>query len=1046
MRELIKRLWVYFTEPRSKDLKIAYREYLTRVVLTVILLCAFSLTLIVGISGVMTGFDNETIFIVVLVDTLSISSLLICFRGYYSFASVLPIIGFFVIGVYSSFTNHFPVTGILGYIISILLAGTLVSFPYQRLILIASIISDVIAKRLFADYSNTDSFNHLFSYLIMFSGIAFIQWLAISQLQKFLNRSESFNQDLQKEIAERKLIEVEKQNLHKYYQTTLKHLQNNVARYARRADGEIIFLFNEGNLIKSLGIDTSQVYGKTVDEILGNDTAEEIKPYLEKAFSGEVVSYEATINGIHFSTILSPVELNGSVKEVSGSTVDITETRQSEEALRFSEQRMKAFIANTPVGVVEWDKEGRIQQWNPAAEDIFGWKKDEVIGQFGRDLIIPDKRKQLMNHTFKDIVAEKTGGSMITENLTRDGYIIQCEWINSVLKDMYGHVTGVASVVQEITARIETERLQKAIYQISEAAAITRNLDELYKSVHNIIGGLIPAKNLYIAIYDTEHDLINYPYHVDEEDEHPLPRKPSKGLTEYLLRTGKALLVDPIKFEELVAANEVTNIGTPSVDWMGVPLLDTDQNTYGAIVVQTYTEGERYEKNHLSILNFVSNQVSNAVLRKQSEEKLIESEDRFRSLVEQTSEGIMILDEQGRIIELNRALETITGYSEKEALGKHGWEFLYQILPTEQRKSKLFRMVRSKYQDFIQNKLPIGGDNFFELPIQTKDGSKRYIQQSVFPIKTGHGYHLGAISRDITEQKLIRDELEFNEEQFRTMIENQGEGTGIVDQEEKFIYVNPAAETIFGVLPGELIGKQLKDFMTDEQYKTVLEQTVKRKNGEHSNYELEITRPDTKVITILITATPQFDSTNKYIGTFGVFRDITKRKKDENRLRYYSMHDALTGVYNRAYFDTELARLKKGRSYPVTIFMIDIDDLKGVNDKSGHHAGDQLLKEAAELLISVFRAEDIVARIGGDEFAIVLPMTNEVTAGELLERIHLMLKKHNSSSIGIPVNFSCGFATGDKGTDLDHILKIADANMFKEKAYKKQVRNQLEGN
>lgn len=128
-------------------------------------------------------------------------------------------------------------------------------------------------------------------------------------------------------------------------------------------------------------------------------------------------------------------------------------------------------------------------------------------------------------------------------------------------------------------------------------------------------------------------------------------------------------------------------------------------------------------------------------------------------------------------------------------------------------------------------------------------------------------------------------ELKKKEEMFRTVVENQGEGVGVVDENENFIFANPAANRIFGLENGELIGKNLRDFSTSEQLKIFLEQTEQRKGGEKGTYEAEILRKDGKTRTLQVTATPRVSKTGEYLGAFGIFVDITDLKKTENDLK-----------------------------------------------------------------------------------------------------------------------------------------------------------------
>ena len=161
--------------------------------------------------------------------------------------------------------------------------------------------------------------------------------------------------------------------------------------------------------------------------------------------------------------------------------------------------------------------------------------------------------------------------------------------------------------------------------------------------------------------------------------------------------------------------------------------------------------------------------------------------------------------------------------------------------------------------------------------------------------------------------------------------------------------------------------------------------------------------------------------------------EISQRKDMEEQLRFQSTHDALTGIYNRAFFETELARLEKCRDYPISIIVADVDKLKVVNDTMGHAAGDDLLKQIADHLYSEFRESDILARIGGDEFAVLLPGTDKESVKKVLLRTRQRLMKHNAEHPEFPIQLSLGAATAEKD-NLTEIFKKADRQMYADKA------------
>jgi diguanylate cyclase (GGDEF)-like protein len=167
--------------------------------------------------------------------------------------------------------------------------------------------------------------------------------------------------------------------------------------------------------------------------------------------------------------------------------------------------------------------------------------------------------------------------------------------------------------------------------------------------------------------------------------------------------------------------------------------------------------------------------------------------------------------------------------------------------------------------------------------------------------------------------------------------------------------------------------------------------------------------------------------------------DITQRKLFEEKLNEMSFYDSLTGLYNRNFFNEEMRRFQDGRYLPIGIILCDLDGFKFINDTLGHQAGDELLSTMGMLLHESFRCSDIVSRIGGDEFAILVPSADEEKVEKLVQRLRNTVQKYNDNDPRIPISLSIGYSVGeDKPVDMEKLFREADDMMYGEKMQREE--------
>ncbi|MDD2371150.1 MAG: GGDEF domain-containing protein [Firmicutes bacterium] len=177
------------------------------------------------------------------------------------------------------------------------------------------------------------------------------------------------------------------------------------------------------------------------------------------------------------------------------------------------------------------------------------------------------------------------------------------------------------------------------------------------------------------------------------------------------------------------------------------------------------------------------------------------------------------------------------------------------------------------------------------------------------------------------------------------------------------------------------------------------------------------------------------DVSNKYDGTVIIIDDLTDYKIIEERLQYLSFHDQLTGLFNRTYMEDIVNSIIKGDYNPVGIVVIDIDGLKLVNDNLGHAQGDALIINASKILNKSFRKSDIILRVGGDEFTVIMPFSDGKAVELASERVRKNLISYNKKNIKLPLSVSIGWSIGNiyDNDSVTATIKEADDQMYKEK-------------
>ena len=414
--------------------------------------------------------------------------------------------------------------------------------------------------------------------------------------------------------------------------------------------------------------------------------------------------------------------------------------------------------------------------------------------------------------------------------------------------------------------------------------------------------------------------------------------------------------------------------------------------------------------------------------RKRAENALRLSEERFRELYDHAPVGYHEYDIEGRITNVSLTDLEMLGYTRDEMIGHYMWEF--NTDPETVRRQVLGKLggVKPPGQDLERIYRRKDGTTF---PVLIKDRLILNEQGKITGIR--------CTIQDITYRKRTEEKLRESEERFRELAENIRE-IFYVYEEGIPLYISPAYADILGRPPQTLYEDPASFLETiHSEDRSHFKRSLERRSQVEVEVVYRIVRPDGAVRWIRDRSFPIGGGSGKKQRVVGIAADITDLKLGEEKLRYLSLHDSLTGLYNRIYFEEEIRRIEKTRYGTVGILACDVDGLKLVNDTLGHDQGDRLLVAAAKVIRDSFREGDLVARIGGDEFAVVLPNTTEPSVENACQRIQEAVAAYNTTTPELPLSISVGSAIKNGShKNLKDVFKEADNHMYRRKLYRTQ--------
>jgi diguanylate cyclase (GGDEF)-like protein/PAS domain S-box-containing protein len=662
-----------------------------------------------------------------------------------------------------------------------------------------------------------------------------------------------------------------------------------------------------------------------------------------------------------------------------------SELKRAQEALQESEEELAAIFNDVRDGIALVNMTGKILKINKRITEVTGYTEKDLIGKrFTHLKMASAKSMAKMISAFVKTAAGQQVPRYEVEGYTKTGEKRIGEIYGSLLRKK-GKVAGIVVVMRDITARKRTEELLQ-----EERETFYSTLQE---SPNGVV--LIDKEGGYLYINDAFTAITGYTLNdIPTGKDWFLKAFPDQVYREEVIKVWKKDLAR--RALDRVFSVVCKSGAVKELEFRGT-LLKDDRS----IVILTDTTERR------------------------------RAEEAYHAVVEHSLQGLHVLQDQREIF-ANSAYAEMLGYTVEELLVLSPKQVKNLVHPDDQEVA--WGHVRNR----IEGK---PAPAHYEFRIIRKDGTVRWVESFPTRIEYQGKPALQVAMVDITERKQAEATLKNSEERYRTLVESSTDAILMLDRERNVITCNQAFLDLFGYEKNEIEGHSIRLIHPSEEsfraYGKATYPLVERVGSLREEWDLM--RKDGAIFSAEIVTSPIRSPDGITTGYICIIRDITKRKRAEEELAYMATHDSLTGLPNRTLFSDRLtmALTQARRSQKnLAAMLLDLDYFKDVNDTLGHSIGDQLLRAVGNRLSGLLRKGDTIARIGGDEFLLLLPELRQIDyATTLAEKILQAFREpfafndhqlHITTSIGIAI-------FPDDGDNADALMKNADIAMYRAK-------------
>jgi diguanylate cyclase (GGDEF)-like protein/PAS domain S-box-containing protein len=807
------------------------------------------------------------------------------------------------------------------------------------------------------------------------------------------------------------------------------------------------------------GIAQDDLIGSPVTDILPDareqSLARYLQPYMSDIDDTQADFAGGEVNAARKGGELFVAEINASSLMAGDQRVfvislrDVSSRKQAEETLRENEERYRALVENAPEAIVVLDVDAnRFVDANDKACQLFNLSRARLLS-VGPEAISPATQSDgtpsfgiRRGHVARALEGEHPIFEWLHKD--SDGKEIPCEVRFSRLPASERKLIRVS--ITDIAARKRNDEFTYAQNKILEMIATNSPFEKILLAICWCTEKIADDMRAAVMKLDARNQVLHVEQAPSLPEEFRLaldfikvdPQAPGCGAAVHANR--EKFVLDISKQKSWAGQHELAKKHKVKGVW-SFPLHGEAGRIIGALDV--YLDQTREPTTEeLDKLGHMARLAGIAIKKQLDEQRLRNSENRYKGLFQNVVEGVYIASREGHIITANPALVEMLGYDSVDDLKSAGRTTMLYVNPVD--RERVF--ARLEAEGVVKN---------FEYRLRRKDGSEIVVLENSRAVRDDDGSivaHEGTIT-DITDRKIAETRVFEEKERAQVTLQSIGDGVITTDAEGCIDYINPVAQDLVGCDLRTARGKPIQKLMTivNEHTREPVDHPVLRCLHEGRVITLEdnsvLINHEGVEIPIQDSAAPIRDRMRNMVGAVMVFHDISKESRLFRQLSYQASHDALTGLINRQEFENRIVAAisdsQKNPTHTHALLYIDLDQFKVVNDTFGHTAGDELLRQVMAVIQANIRTSDTLARLGGDEFGILLERCEEDRALDIAEAIRAAIEKYRFPWQDTFTNVRCSigmYMVTSDSPDAASVMSSADVACY---SAKDMGRNQI---